>query len=117
MVQWLLALAVTCCFYQPYRKVALMPVVSLPVVSALFPPLFLPTLGPLEVVILLVIVLICFGPGKLPEVFSALGNGVKQFKKATTDATDAVNQQLQQSSDDETSSSKSSSDITSGESS
>ena len=61
----------------------------------LLPPLFLPTLGPLEVVILLVIVLIFFGPGKLPQVFGELGKGVKQFKQATTDATDAVNQQLQ----------------------
>ncbi len=63
--------------------------------SSTFPPLFLPTLGPLEVVILLVIVLIFFGPGKLPQVFGELGKGVKQFKQATTEATDAVNQQLQ----------------------
>ncbi len=62
---------------------------------SLLPPLFLPTLGPLEVVILLVIVLIFFGPGKLPQVFGELGKGVKQFKQATSDATDAVNQQLQ----------------------
>lgn len=57
--------------------------------------LFLPTLGPLEVVILLVIILILFGPGKLPQVFGELGKGVRQFKQASKDVTDQVNHELQ----------------------
>jgi sec-independent protein translocase protein TatA len=61
----------------------------------LFYPLFLPTLGPLEVVILLVIILILFGPGKLPQVFGELGKGVRQFKEASKDVTDQVNKELQ----------------------
>lgn len=40
--------------------------------------------------ILLVIVLIVKGPGKLPEVGSALGRGIREFKKASTDTHDAV---------------------------
>ena len=46
-------------------------------------PLFLPTLGPLEIAILFIIVLILFGPGKLPQVFGALGEGIQQFKNAS----------------------------------
>ena len=45
----------------------------------------LPHLGPMELVIILVIALMVFGAGKLPEVGSALGKGIKEFKKATTD--------------------------------
>jgi sec-independent protein translocase protein TatA len=45
----------------------------------------LPHLGPMELVIILVIALMIFGAGKLPEVGSALGKGIKEFKKATND--------------------------------
>jgi len=41
--------------------------------------------GPMELIIILVIALMIFGAGKLPEVGSALGKGIKEFKKATTD--------------------------------
>ena len=36
-----------------------------------------------ELLIILVIVLIIFGAGKLPEIGSALGKGIKNFTKAT----------------------------------
>ena len=45
----------------------------------------LPHFGPMELVIILVIALMIFGAGKLPEVGNALGKGIKEFKKATTD--------------------------------
>ncbi|MBY0404733.1 MAG: twin-arginine translocase TatA/TatE family subunit [Cyanobacteria bacterium] len=51
------------------------------------PFLFLNTLGVPELLILGVLVLILFGPGKLPDVFKSLGEGVKQFKKAASDVT------------------------------
>jgi TatA/E family protein of Tat protein translocase len=38
--------------------------------------------GP-ELIILLVIVLLVFGPGKLPEIGSAVGRGLREFKDAT----------------------------------
>jgi sec-independent protein translocase protein TatA len=47
----------------------------------------LPHLGPTELIIILVIALMIFGAGKLPEVGSALGRGIKEFKKATNDET------------------------------
>jgi sec-independent protein translocase protein TatA len=48
-------------------------------------PLFLPSLGFGELAILFIIILILFGPGKLPDVCRALGDGLKQFKQATRD--------------------------------
>src|SRR5579871_3204823 len=39
--------------------------------------------GP-EIIILLVIVLLVFGPGKLPDIGSALGRGIREFRDATT---------------------------------
>ena len=39
-------------------------------------------LGMPELLIILVIILIIFGAGKLPEIGSALGRGIKNFKKA-----------------------------------
>jgi sec-independent protein translocase protein TatA len=41
--------------------------------------------NPLHWAILLVIVLIIFGPGKLPSVGNALGKSIKEFKKASQD--------------------------------
>lgn len=39
-------------------------------------------LGPLEIGLILLLVLIIFGAGKLPEVGAALGRGIKEFNKA-----------------------------------
>lgn len=38
-------------------------------------------LGPWELAIILAIVLIVFGAGKLPQIGSALGQAIKNFKK------------------------------------
>jgi sec-independent protein translocase protein TatA len=40
-------------------------------------------LGPTELVLILVIVLIIFGAGKLPQIGEALGKGIRNFKKAS----------------------------------
>ena len=37
---------------------------------------------PLHLIVILIIVLIIFGPGKLPELGSSLGRAIKGFKKA-----------------------------------
>jgi sec-independent protein translocase protein TatA len=50
----------------------------------------MPTPGPLELVIILVIALLILGPGKLPEVGSALGKSIREFRKASSDVQDAV---------------------------
>jgi sec-independent protein translocase protein TatA len=38
--------------------------------------------GPLEIGLILLIVLIIFGAGKLPQVFRAAGQGLREFQKA-----------------------------------
>jgi len=38
-------------------------------------------LGPLEIIIILVIVLLVFGVGKLPQVGEAIGKGIRSFRK------------------------------------
>jgi sec-independent protein translocase protein TatA len=43
-------------------------------------------LGPTELIVILFIVLILFGAGKLPEIGGALGKGIRNFKKATKEA-------------------------------
>jgi sec-independent protein translocase protein TatA len=41
-------------------------------------------LGMTELIVILVIVLVIFGAGKLPEVGSALGKGIKNFKSSVS---------------------------------
>ncbi len=40
--------------------------------------------GPWELVLILGILIVIFGVGKLPEVGGALGKGIREFRKATT---------------------------------
>lgn len=40
-------------------------------------------LGMWELIIILVIVLVIFGAGKLPEIGAGIGKGIRNFKKAT----------------------------------
>lgn len=43
-------------------------------------------IGMPELIIILIIILIIFGAGKLPEIGSGIGKGIKNFKKATNEA-------------------------------
>ncbi len=47
-------------------------------------------IGPFELLLVLVLALLILGPGKLPEVGSALGKTIREFRKATTDVEEAV---------------------------
>jgi sec-independent protein translocase protein TatA len=44
----------------------------------------LPKFGPIELILILVIVTMLFGVGKLPELFGAMGRGVREFRKNST---------------------------------
>jgi sec-independent protein translocase protein TatA len=41
-------------------------------------------IGTPELIIILVIILIIFGAGKLPEIGSGIGQGIKNFRRATS---------------------------------
>ncbi|BAI80459.1 twin-arginine translocation protein, TatA/E family [Deferribacter desulfuricans SSM1] len=64
-------------------------------------------LGTQELLIILVIVLVIFGAGKLPQIGEGLGKAIKNFKKAANDAENAVditpeepNKQVESKSED-----------------
>ena len=44
----------------------------------------LPGIGPMELIVLLVIALLIFGPKKLPDLGRSLGGGMREFKKSVT---------------------------------
>ena len=52
--------------------------------------MFAGIVGGWEIVLILAVVLILFGAKKLPELAKGLGQGIKEFKKATKEVTDEV---------------------------
>lgn len=42
-------------------------------------------IGMSELILILIIALVVFGPGKLPEVSKALGKSLQEFRKAASD--------------------------------
>ncbi len=66
-----------------------------PVISSTPPVLgFIGPIGWQELLIILALVLIVFGPRKLPEIAEAFGKSINKFKSATRDATDDVKREL-----------------------
>jgi len=53
---------------------------------------FLGNLGPMEMFLILLIVVIFFGAKKIPELAKGLGQGIKEFKKASED----IKQEIQE---------------------
>lgn len=47
-------------------------------------------IGPWEIVLILAIVLIIFGPGKLPQVGKMVGKAIGEFKGTVKEVEDAV---------------------------
>jgi len=52
--------------------------------------MFAALLGGWEIVLILAVVLILFGAKKLPELAKGLGQGIKEFKKATRDVSEEI---------------------------
>jgi sec-independent protein translocase protein TatA len=50
------------------------------------------TIGPWQIVIILVIVLLLFGGKKIPELMRGLGKGVNEFKKGKEEGEDDKNE-------------------------
>ena len=51
----------------------------------------MPNLGPAELIIILAIALIVFGPKKLPDIGKGIGNALREFNKARNDFMDSLN--------------------------
>jgi len=51
---------------------------------------FINGIGAPELIIILIIALIVVGPGRLPDVGSALGKSIREFRKAATDVKDVT---------------------------
>jgi sec-independent protein translocase protein TatA len=47
-------------------------------------------IGLWEILLVLAVALIVFGPAKLPELGRSIGNGLKEFRKATRELKDSV---------------------------
>ncbi len=45
--------------------------------------------GPWQIILIVLVVLLLFGGRKIPELMKGLGQGMKEFKKATKDETKA----------------------------
>jgi sec-independent protein translocase protein TatA len=43
-----------------------------------------------ELIIVLVVILIIWGPGKLPDIGAGIGKGIREFRKASSETHDAV---------------------------
>jgi sec-independent protein translocase protein TatA len=41
-------------------------------------------IGPLEIIVVLIIALVVFGPKRLPELGNSLGKGIREFKDSVT---------------------------------
>ncbi|RZD15391.1 MAG: TatA/E family twin arginine-targeting protein translocase [Candidatus Acidulodesulfobacterium ferriphilum] len=48
-------------------------------------------IGTPEILIIIVVALLIFGPTKLPELGKTLGKGLREFKKASSDLKDQIN--------------------------
>jgi sec-independent protein translocase protein TatA len=56
---------------------------------------FAGVIGGWELILILAVVLILFGAKKLPELAKGLGQGIKEFKKATTDVQQEIHQAME----------------------
>jgi sec-independent protein translocase protein TatA len=62
----------------------------------------MPNIGPLEIAVVLIIVLIIFGPKRLPELGQSMGRGIREFRNSISgdkdkDSPDEKRRELQAS--------------------
>ena len=49
------------------------------------------SLGPWEIVLIILVIILIFGGKKIPELARGLGKGLKEFRKTTNEIKDEVN--------------------------
>jgi len=60
----------------------------------------IPSIGPWELIAILAVVLIIFGPGKLPEVGKSLGKTIREFRKASTETTEQLEEAIKEAGEE-----------------
>jgi len=58
-------------------------------------------IGPTELIVILLIALIVFGPKRLPEVGRTIGKSLREFRQATSDIKDELNLGLDEDEDEQ----------------
>lgn len=53
-------------------------------------------IGMAELIIILIIILVIFGVGKLPEIGAGMGKAIKNFKEATTETENKPSEKIAQ---------------------
>lgn len=61
----------------------------------------LPNIGPLELIIILAIALLIVGPGRLPGMGKAIGDTIREFRRASSDMSDATSDKPDESTPDQ----------------
>jgi TatA/E family protein of Tat protein translocase len=51
-------------------------------------------IGPMELLLILVIALLIFGPDRLPEIGAGLGKAIREFREMSQGITDEINQEM-----------------------
>jgi sec-independent protein translocase protein TatA len=62
----------------------------------LFSSLFLSSIGPGEIILILILVLVMFGGKKIPELMRGLGQGIKEFNKAKSNIETEVRENIRE---------------------
>src|ERR1700716_712314 len=52
-------------------------------------------MGPMELLLIVVLALVVFGPAKLPEIMSQVGKAINDFRRATSELSDEFNRTIQ----------------------
>ena len=51
------------------------------------------TPGPLEIILIFLVVLLIFGAKRIPEIARGIGKGIREFKDATSEITSEINKE------------------------
>ena len=58
-------------------------------------------IGPFELILILCIALVVFGPSKLPQIGRSLGQAIQEFRKGTTDVKKELNSLTEDTTENE----------------
>ncbi len=60
----------------------------------------MPNIGPMELILVLIVVLIIFGPGRLPELGGAVGRGLREFRESVKGETPVQSEKREEKPND-----------------